>query len=649
MDEFNYDNEIIEVDSDKAKEEAIEELMDNEEKSTTKNKKSKKNKKSLKEKWNELSKKQKIAIIVVGGLILILIWGLIIYFVFFNKPETKPIKEVVVVEKDNYRYEDGKLIFLDKNDRELGSYTCKNKDSNKCIVAKSDYSLDKFERVLSVYEDGSELEKSVPIYNDKYVFVKDGEEIFIYDIEEKKSNENFQLIKSYSSKDNLVVVENKDNLYGLIKINENDYEYLIDCTYTYLGVVNNELEYLVATDKDKTYVIDSNNKKLSPSITSTIMNANASYVVVKNNNTYKLYDYSNNEKLSDYEYIGLNGEIISLVNNNRLYLMDNKLNKLYEEGIKLPNNDYVKKYIYDKDNKLKETKKAYEVTVSEGVVSVNIDDETKNINLADVTLSANLAYMNYFDGKLYFYSDQEKKDLIGKYECQNKNSSNLDKCYVYNTNNMYSGIYNNQYVFIFDNALSANGKIYLYDIKNSKTKGTYNMIEFLDNSALNSTVQPVFTNSLFIKAKVASGDNKGNLGILEIASDKASGKIEFKYKSIDKTSNNYYLLINVDDSYSIYDSNFIKISNEFDYIKTFDKYYVGINNKKLDIYEYDKNKQMGILGGNALTVSSNNFEFSYDANSFKITIDGKIRKFDYSGNEITATENPDPVGSDNEE
>ena len=46
---------------------------------------------------------------------------------------------------------------------------------------------------------------------------------------------------------------------------------------------------------------------------------------------------------------------------------------------------------------------------------------------------------------------------------------------------------------------------------------------------------------------------------------------------------------------------------------------------------------------------SNNFEFSYDANSFKITIDGKTSKFDYSGNEITATENPDPVGSDNEE
>ncbi len=636
MNEFDYENEIIEVDSDNAKkEDANIEILDavkNEEK------KPKKNKKSIKDKWDELTKKQKTIIIVTSVIVLLLIIGLIVYFVFFGKgnEDDKPKDEPVVVEKDNYRYEDGKLIFLDKSEKELGTYECKNKDSEKCLVAKNDYSTDTFERIISVDENDQEIEKTSQIYHDKYVFVKDGENIVIYDIKKGESDLELKTIKTYGT-DNYVVVEDDSSKFGLLEIKDTGYEYLIKPSYDNLGLINTELSYLVAKDKDKNYIIDTNDKKLSSAFSSNIMNVNKKYIVTSSGSSYNLYDYKNQELLSGYDYIGLHSNLISLVNSKKLYLRDIELNKLNEEGIKLDNTDYVKKYVYDKDNKLVETKKAYEVSVSNDEISITIGEKAQTLNLVEGKVSATLAYMNYFDGKIYFYRDEEKKDLLGTYTCTNKNNltdkdPSLNKCHIYTEGENTSGIYNSNYVFIYDNYTSNDGKIYLYDLKNNKTKGTYNKIEFIDTKALNKEVKQVYTDSLLIKATSATGANKGNLGVIEITSEKASGKVEFKYKSID-LANNYYLLINIDNSYSLYDSKFNKISNEFDYIKTFENYYVGINNKKLDVYSYTGDKS-GILKNNAISVTNNEFQITFNADNFIIRIADKEYKYDYDGVEV---------------
>ena len=642
MNEFDYENEIIEVDNDNAKkEDANIEILDavkNEEK------KPKKNKKSIKERWDELTKKQKTIIIVTSVVVLLLIIGLIVYFVFVGKgnEDDKPKDEPVVVEKDNYRYEDGKLIFLDKSDKELGTYECKNKNIEKCLVAKNDYSSDKFERIISVDESNQEIERTSQIYHDNFVFVQDGEDIVIYDIKKGESDLKLKTIKTYGTND-LAVVEDETNKFGLLEIKNTGYSYLIKPNYDNLGIINTELSYLIATDKDKNYIIDTSDKKLSSAFSSNIMSVNKKYIVTSSGSSYNLYDYKNKELLSGYDYIGLHSNLISLVNSKKLYLMDNELNKLYEEGIKLDNTDYVKKYVYDKDNKLVETKKAYEVTVNDDEISITIGDKTQTLNLVEGKVSATLAYMNYFDGKIYFYRDEEKTDLLGTYICTNKNNltdkdPNLNKCHIYTEGDNTSGIYNNNYVFIYDNYTTSDGKIFLYDLKSNKTKGTYSKIEFIDSSALNSEVKQVYTNSLLVKAESATGTNKGNFGVIEITSEKAGGKVEFKYKSIEFT-NNYYLLINIDNSYSLYDSKFNKISNEFDFIKTFENYYVGINNKKLDVYSYSGINSTGILKNNALSVTNNEFQIEFKDNGFTITVNNVTHKYDYNGieekNEVT--------------
>ncbi len=626
MNEFDYDNEIVEITEDSDEKKPLEE-------EALEVKPVKKPKKTLKDKWQELSRKQKGLIIALICLILLLIAGAVIYFVFFNKDEEEQPKnkEEVILEKDNYRYENGNLVFLNLSDREIGRYTCTNQDVESCYVAKLDFSDDTFNRIINVNEEGKELDKTSQIYFDKYVFVKDGEDLFIYNIETKEKDLNLLSLKSYGTSKSLVVVKDASNKYGLIEIDQNGYKYLINPTYDYLGIVNPEINYLIAKEKDATYVIDSTGKKLSSDFKNAqIMSVSANYVVAKVNESYTLYDYKYNDQVSDYDYIGLHSNVISLVKNNRLYLLDLELNKLNEDGIRLENKDYVKKYVYDNNNKLIETKKSYEIAGSSDTATITIGTNEKNININEGRVSKDYDYLSYFDGKLYFYSDKEKTDVIGTYTCINKNditssTTTLDNCSIYHNEDGLSGIYNNEYVFIADNKNDTHN-YYLYDLKESKSRGTYNSLNFVKKEEINTNIKPIYTSSSYIIAVSGTGTNTGNYGVLEISSEKIAGKVEFKYKSIEKVYD-YYLLINVDDSYSLYDTNFKKISNEFAFLSAYEKYYVGINNNKLNVYAYDNT--LGILESD-LEITGTDFKIDFNE-GFNITIGDITYNYNFDG------------------
>ena len=175
MSDFNYDNEIIEIDSDNTPK------VDKEENGNINEFVSpievKRQKKSLIDKWNDIPKKKRTIIIISFAIILLLIVATILYFTVFKKEKKEVVEEEkVVLEKDNYRYENGKLLFLDKSDKVIGEYECVNKEPEKCMVMKNDYTKDEFERVISTYENGDEITKFGQIYDNNYVFVTDGKE-----------------------------------------------------------------------------------------------------------------------------------------------------------------------------------------------------------------------------------------------------------------------------------------------------------------------------------------------------------------------------------------------------------------------------------------------------------------------------------------
>ena len=630
MNDFNNNNEIIEISSDNFTNET-ENIV------TYNNNSNKRRKRSIKDKWNDLSKGTKVGIIISIILVVLFAAGIIIYVVLFNEEEEIPVPkdEPVIIEKDNYRYEDGKLVFLDINDKEIGSYECSVKDSEKCYLAKIDYTKDSFDRVKTINQSGSELSKNSKIYYNKYVFVYDEERISLYNIESKQKELSLNVIKSYDTQKNLIVVENDESKYGLIEITEAGFNYLIRCSYDYLGIVNLELGYLVAQDKDDFYIVDSTGKKISENINAEIKSVNEKYIVAEKNNSYSLYDYKYEELISDYDYISLHNEVIALVQTNRLYLVDSELNKLYEDGIRLENDNYVKKYVYDNNNRLIETLKSYEIEVKDNIAKIIIGNSEKEINIIEGKVSSKYTYLSYYDGKLYIYSDEEKQDILGTYTCNNKNNltsveDNLTNCSLYGTTEGISGIYNNHYVFISDNTTGSDLQYYLYDLKEKKNKGTYSSLEFIKSGEINPNIKPIYTSSSYVIAKSGTGNNKGNYGVLEINGDKVAGKIEFKYESITLKNDKYYIMVNINKLMSIYNKDFSKISSEFNYLEMYDKYYVGIKNNKLNVYGYDKTSS--VLESD-IPVTSNEFKIDF-TNGFVITINNVEYKYDKNGKKI---------------
>src|SRR5699024_3654495 len=155
----------------------------------------------------------------------------------------------------------------------------------------------------------------------------------------------------------------------------------------------------------------------------------------------------------------------------------------------------------------------------------------------------------YEDGFLVII-DAEKNEL-GTYECTNKNE---ELCYVayysneddFDTNkrvyengvpvDIRSDIFNDKYVFIYDNTTKEDGNVILYDLENNENVGEYELVKEINEE------------------KVIAKDLDENYGVLDL-----SGEIEetiaFNYdylgyilesSAIVGANNNNYVLLSMD-------------------------------------------------------------------------------------------------------
>lgn len=615
-DDFNYDNEIIEVGRDENVTVSFDEELNNalKEENETKVKRKIKNPfKSFLKWFNNLPKKKKIIFIVAFGIVLLLIIGLILFLVLNNKEEDKP-KDVVVLE-DNFRYDNGTLIFLEDK-KEIGKYECVDKDVKKCYVAYLDNESDTFDHEINVDESGNVIKKRSKIYLSNYVFVYDDGKILLYNMKDKKTEEKLESIKAYNTEKDYVVVEDKDNKFGLIEFADDTFNYVINAYYDYLGIVNPKDLLLVSETNKKQRIIGIDNKQLSKEFSVIIKNANKEYITAQSGKKYNLYSYNFEELLSDFDYISFHDTYVSLVKDGKLYFRDNKLNKMNEEGIALTSDTYNKINKFDEKNKLKSSEVSYEVTINADNISVLYgEDETEVINKYEGVVSANYAYMNYFNSKLYFYSDEEKEDLIGTYECKNKNkltseNDSLSTCNIYASSDGVSGIYNNNFVFISDNSSIAEKKnITLYSLNEKKNKATYTEINFINTGNVGANINHYYTEGLYVIAKSSS---KNSYGVIKLENNGAKNIIAFSYKNI-VNNNGYYVLENNDGKFSIWNNNFSKISDEFDYVELLKDYYVGIVGTKLNVYRYQTTTNKVLESD--ITLPSTDYK-----NAYKITI-----------------------------
>ena len=573
-----------------------------------KKKKEKKPKKSLKEKWSSLSKKKKIIIIISGIIILLLIVGLIIFFVLSKdkKEETpKPEEPEVIVEKDNYIYRDGTLVFLNQDDEEIGSYECTNKSEDLCYV--STYSNeDNFDGEKNVYEDETLIERTSAIYQDNYVFVFDNEKaedenIILYNIESGESEGTYHLVKGFRDS-SFVIVQDTDDKYGAFDFSGDEIEKVFDFSYDYLGQMSSDAN-VVAKMSDRYYIYDVNGKNLSNAIRYEVKSYNDQYIVVDNHGYY-VYSYNGDLIYDDpYDYIELLDEYAILIDRGVLYVRDYAGNKYNEVGVELDSSYYNPLNVYNEDKVFVETKRAYEVAINEGVMDITFTREdkerTESIDLQDGKMSANYQYISYFDSILYFYQDEEKTDLLGTYECSNANSTDLTNCTIA-TDSFYSDneveenksesvgwipIYNDRYVFILDTIDLNNPTIILYDLKDKKSLAKYKSV---DSGAYTGKKEVTFvdTNASYVMAQNKSNEEFGLIRI----SDNVSGSIAFDYSSIEKIGD-YYEVGTSSGTYQLFSNVGAEITKSYgypivDYVGTYLKV---VDDNKYYVYDFEGN------------------------------------------------------------
>ncbi len=649
--------------------------IDDDEIVVTKEKKKKPQKNKKKFSFKNLTKKQKIIFIVSICLIVLVIAFILIYFLVIKKDKKDLDNKVppVIVEKDNYIYNNGTLKFLDKDDKTIGEYDCENKDENKCFVA---YLTNENNTDLPIYLDEKEspLQRRSQIYNNKYVFVQDGETINLYNFVDKKKEGSYKTIKVGSTKENIVAYTDEKDKYGVISINDKVNE-LVKAKYDYIDIYNSDDTFIV---KDgSSYYLIKNDNKISKDFSNEIISFNDKFIVSDNN----LYDLNGNKVINkEYEYIILDKGFVFAIASRKMTIYDENLNKLNEEEVKLKTLDYKTAYIFDDKNSLKETKKPFEFNYSNGRLTITYDDKEKTINVYEGTLSSKLDFVNYFDGKLYFYSDEDKENLIGKYTCKNKNdvtskTTELTNCFVAKENKIvnessgYIPIFNSSYAFISDNNI-----VVLYDLKNSKNLSEYKAVDtgigsekITHVSALNSLVYCQNTSDGFGAITFGSNGPAGVIAFTDTKSDEPSGKTlsislmkdlllvkrEKKNFLYDKIGNEIasssfdiidyvssYMLVKNKDSYLVYSLKGNILSSESKYVKLYDDFFLLVNkDDTFNIYSY-KDAKTAILSvfiknkGNA-----ENIEVVSDDNGYVVKVNDTEYKFDKSGKMITGDNN----------
>lgn len=632
--------------------------------------------------WKKRTKKQKI--LIIGGAVLFLIL-LIVGIIFLvraltKKPEVEPPKEVIVQE-ENYRYENGVLIFLNKNKEEIGRYTCENQNEELCFV--SFYNTeDDFDVEKKVYENNSPIKTRSAIIDETYVFINDNplkndEKVKLYNMKEQTEKGTYALIKKVS--DTKMIAKNENNLYGIIEIAGNEVLTKLDFTYDYLGFTPNDRNAYISTQSGRNFVIDETGKNLSKAITGTIKNLNGNYVKVKlEDGKYEVYNYNNQNILNEsFDYVELYSDYVILINDTKMYLKFYDKNKLNEDAIELSNKDYVKTSIYDETNTLKETKESFTIEENNEIININILNSTDSkivmVNKAEGNLSKSLRNMNYFDGKLYIYSNTEKTNILGSYTCSNKNNvgsgvTSLKNCMLA-TDTIFEDndyeipgsvgaipVFNERFIFISDNpdlVNETNKTIVLYDLKKNTSLGKYRNVNTYSYTGTND-----ITFSTVTDLQVVAENQSGNFGVIKLNLSEVIGHIGFNYSSMERLRDYYvakgphgYILVSKSNGsesssaiqYKIrnYNKDYVKVKrddgnyyiykiqdmqgksineNGFKYIELYDNFFAGVNsNNQLGVFTYNNPKTNIISGGELIPLNSTKY---YGNGTLAFKIDG---------------------------
>ena len=619
--------------------------------------KKKKEKKKFKDKWKSYSKGKK-ALIIIGIIFVIAIIAVVICFALKKDVPVENKVEEVTLENQNYRYQNGTLYFYDKDKNEIGTYECTNKDEEKCYLAYYTNDLD-IDNTKYVYENEESVSFQTPIVSNKYVFVYDNKEekdavIKLYDFKEQKEDSFYQEVKK-AGDDYTFIVKDSSSSYGVLSLKDG-IKTLIDFNYNYLGYYDAIKDtYFIASNNDKYFIINSEDKTISKTFMNRITGFSKEFVKVKTGSKYEVYNYNGNRIINNsYDFVTFADKYIIAVKGDNLYILDGSGNNLNIEGLLLNNKYYNRTYIYDSNNKLIKIMNSFEVSVKGNDINIDVyndqDKETHTINALEAIVNSKSEYVSYIDGKLYFYSDFEKKNQIGSYACKNKNEianeeSELASCYLAKqVDNVYLPIINNRYVFINDTLDNTKQSISLYDLKDNKVLSNYLEVDasYHDDSRF------ITTEAFYVIAKSAKKDK---YGMIMVGTNSVKSVFDFSNNSITALEE-YYCVNKSSGTFQVFDKTGTSLTSEFaneiisydanlklvmtsedgknklytangkslttkgyDRIDAYQNYIVAIDSKKLDVINYD-----GKIVAEGIDLYTTDYNNAYSIDNLKISV-----------------------------
>jgi len=524
--------------------------------------------------FSNLSGKKKALFITLIVLIIALLIGLIVGISMISKDEVKEVIEDklpdVILEAENYRYENGILIFTHSSNNEVGRYECKNKDEKLCKIATT-FDDDTFDKASMIDEDGKKVILNTPIYYDRYVFIFDNSkesdtEIIFYDIKENKEVSRYLGIKTYTDYSDYFVLKDTNNNEGAVKISASGLETLVPFKYNLVSLLdldNDKPKYVITKKDNNSYLRNLKGEELTLATNQVITGANGSYIKTRDSlDKYHVYNYNMQEFDKDYsfDYIELLDQFIIGVYDSSLHVFDYSSHRMTSQEMKISNNNYAGIQTIT-NNKVSKLQKSFNYELHDKLLTIKTyeddilgESHTYSINLVDGLVSIKLQLLEYLDGKLFFYQDIEKKNLIGTYECQNKNttkedSTELANCYVARESFMRETrgndyevdqssklgsipVFNQKYAFIKDGDV-----INLVDLADSSVKAIYDIVDTSSYTETNEVTLSKETTVTFM----ARSKRTGKYGVVRINGQSLEGVISFD-KSYLKKLGDYYVV-----------------------------------------------------------------------------------------------------------
>lgn len=232
-----------------------------------------------------------------------------------------------ILDRDNPKHlykNNNKLYFYSADDVLLGIYECKQK--NLC------------DRVTTTVDDADNEYKSIdpvmlPIYNDEFAFIQDGEQISYYWVKNDKIIYNLNVVKDYGIgiQGNLLIVQDETFKYGLFDPFTGSY--VINPTYDYMGLTGNDLvddkisiDKIIVNKDGYYYLIDETENELTAKIADAIYTYDKDFIYAKTNlGNYIVVDYQGNTIIDD------DFKVVNLLENCNALISTSFMIKIYSK------------------------------------------------------------------------------------------------------------------------------------------------------------------------------------------------------------------------------------------------------------------------------------------------------------------------------